>query len=82
MARCCSCVAGGEGSRVDYDVDTAGRCTQNEPMAELRKMRAAARAGPEPPAREIALVIEATTGQNGRSRRASLRESSAVTGII
>jgi fused signal recognition particle receptor len=70
--------------QTDYVIiDTAGRLqTKTNLMAELEKMRrTASRIIPDAP-REVLLVLDATTGQNGLEQARKFTESSGVTGIV
>ena len=74
--------AGARGSEVVI-LDTAGRLhTQDELMAELRKVcRVIAKQLPGAP-HETLLTVDATTGQNGLRQARVFAEAVAVTGIV
>jgi len=88
--------AGGDPAAVLYDalqaanarhldcviVDTAGRLhTKSNLMAELEKMRRAARRLIPGAPHEVLLVIDATTGQNGLQQAKLFTDAAAVTGV-
>ncbi len=64
-------------------IDTAGRLhTQQNLMAELRKVRSVIeRALPGAP-HETLLVLDATTGQNGLAQARAFREAVGITGLV
>jgi fused signal recognition particle receptor len=63
-------------------VDTAGRLhTKHNLMAELEKLRRIVDRS-EGALREVLLVIDATTGQNGLQQAKQFAEAVAVTGIV
>lgn len=64
-------------------VDTAGRLhTKSNLMAELAKVKRVIAREVEGAPHETALVLDATTGQNGVAQAKQFRESTEVTGII